>query len=194
MKTKTAIFAIVCALAFGFAATNAQAEITLSPASGNPPLILIGPGTPSTGPGNSGILAYLTNQGYDLSTELYKQNVSDGFDTGPFASSYTTTFNGDASGGSITWVGAPAPYIHADPLYLLVKDGNNQPIWYFYNLGNIWDGQETLKLQDFWPSNGSISHVALYGTSTTVPDGGMTLILLGGALVGLETVRRRFRA
>jgi hypothetical protein len=31
-------------------------------------------------------------------------------------------------------------------------------------------------------------------SSTTVPDGGMTLILLGGALVGLETLRRRFRA
>jgi hypothetical protein len=28
----------------------------------------------------------------------------------------------------------------------------------------------------------------------SVPDGGMTLMLLGGALVGLETLRRRFRA
>ena len=28
---------------------------------------------------------------------------------------------------------------------------------------------------------------------TTVPDGGVTLMLLGGALVGLETLRRRFR-
>jgi hypothetical protein len=27
-----------------------------------------------------------------------------------------------------------------------------------------------------------------------VPDGGVTLMLLGGALVGLETLRRRFRA
>jgi hypothetical protein len=30
--------------------------------------------------------------------------------------------------------------------------------------------------------------------STSVPDGGMTLMLLGGALVGLEALRRRFRA
>lgn len=29
-------------------------------------------------------------------------------------------------------------------------------------------------------------------TSTSVPDGGMTLMLFGGALVGLETVRRKF--
>jgi len=28
----------------------------------------------------------------------------------------------------------------------------------------------------------------------SVPDGGMTLMLLGGALVGLESLRRRFRA
>ena len=29
--------------------------------------------------------------------------------------------------------------------------------------------------------------------SSTVPDGGVTLMLLGGALVGLETLRRKFR-
>lgn len=31
-------------------------------------------------------------------------------------------------------------------------------------------------------------------TTVTVPDGGMTLMLLGGALVGIETLRRRLRA
>jgi len=31
-------------------------------------------------------------------------------------------------------------------------------------------------------------------TAENVPDGGMTMMLLGGALVGLETLRRRFRA
>lgn len=31
-------------------------------------------------------------------------------------------------------------------------------------------------------------------TITAVPDGGVTLMLLGGALVGLETLRRKFRA
>ena len=30
--------------------------------------------------------------------------------------------------------------------------------------------------------------------ASVLPDGGMTLMLLGGALVGLETLRRRFRA
>jgi len=37
------------------------------------------------------------------------------------------------------------------------------------------------------PGNG------LQGLVTQVPDGGMTLILLGGTLVGVETLRRKFR-
>jgi hypothetical protein len=35
---------------------------------------------------------------------------------------------------------------------------------------------------------------AVDASSVSVPDGGMTLMLLGGALVGLESLRRRFRA
>ena len=38
-------------------------------------------------------------------------------------------------------------------------------------------------------TNGSNQYQGL----VTVPDGGLTLMLLGGALVGLETLRRRFR-
>ena len=36
-----------------------------------------------------------------------------------------------------------------------------------------------------------LSHISLY-TRQSVPDGGMTLMLLGGALVGLASLRRRF--
>ena len=41
--------------------------------------------------------------------------------------------------------------------------------------------------------NGKTGLVDVSGTPT-VPDGGMTLMLLGGALVGLESLRRRFCA
>ena len=41
--------------------------------------------------------------------------------------------------------------------------------------------------------NGNDSNV-MQGLITKVPDGGMTLILLGGALVGLESLRRKLRA
>ena len=44
--------------------------------------------------------------------------------------------------------------------------------------------------------NGQITSekITLQTVPQTVPDGSMTLMLLGGALVGLETQRRRFRA
>jgi hypothetical protein len=35
--------------------------------------------------------------------------------------------------------------------------------------------------------------VAIDMSVSQVPDGGMTIMLLGGALVGLETLRRKFR-
>lgn len=47
---------------------------------------------------------------------------------------------------------------------------------------SIWGG----------PGQYDLSHFTGFG-STSVPDGGATLMLLGGALVGLETLRRRFR-
>jgi len=37
------------------------------------------------------------------------------------------------------------------------------------------------------------THTTTYSGSLTAPDGGMTLMLLGGALLGLESLRRRFR-
>jgi hypothetical protein len=43
------------------------------------------------------------------------------------------------------------------------------------------------------PGAGQTGLIAVTG-SNSVPDGGMTLMLLGGALVGLETLRRRVRA
>ncbi|MBS1858201.1 MAG: VPDSG-CTERM sorting domain-containing protein [Acidobacteria bacterium] len=44
---------------------------------------------------------------------------------------------------------------------------------------------------DYIATNGNPE--VLQSTSVGVPDGGMTLTLLGGALVGLETLRRRLR-
>lgn len=188
------IFAIACAVVIVLSATTAKADLLLSPSSPTPPLVTIGPGG---GTSESGILSYIKDTlGYDVSNELYKQNYQ-GTESGPFKDSYTTTFNSDASGASITWVPSQ-PYINASPAYLIVKDGNHDPIWYLYDISKPpatqWDGKETIQLSGFWPSRGNISNVGIYGTSTSVPDGGMTVMLLGGALVGLETLRRRFSA
>jgi hypothetical protein len=45
----------------------------------------------------------------------------------------------------------------------------------------------------FAQTDGFEEWAALQGTATSVPDGGVTLMLLGGALVGIESLRRRFR-
>jgi len=44
------------------------------------------------------------------------------------------------------------------------------------------------------PPNPNIQNYLEVTVNAAVPDGGMTMMLLGGALVALETLRRRFRA
>jgi len=177
----------ICALALALTATSARADIALSPSVGScgDPLCLVVTGT---NPSTAAINAFITSTyGVD---ELYKQNAGGG-EEGEFAGDYTTTFNSssDPSGGSIVWNGPGSGFINSNRVYVLVKDGNHTPAWYLFNISG-WDGQEKITLSDFWPAGGSISHVSIYGT----PDGGSVVMLLGGALVCLETLRRKFRA
>jgi hypothetical protein len=57
-------------------------------------------------------------------------------------------------------------------------------------------GGDAESIKDFaWMSPGKAGSDTIYqGLVTRVPDGGMTLMLLGGAMVGLAALRRRFRA
>jgi hypothetical protein len=124
--------------------------------------------------------------------EKYKQDVG-GAESGPLAGSYNTVFLStptDPSGATITYTGGP---IVGPTAYLLVKDGAQTPAWYLFNLTALgWTGTQQLDLSGFWPQQGAISHVALYGGTVTVPDGGMTITLLGSTLVGLGLLRRKF--
>jgi hypothetical protein len=133
------------------------------------------------------INAYLAAT-YDFD-ELYKQDVGGG-ESGSLAGSYETTFSNtptDPADALIEYVdGQPI----AEDAFLLVKDGNQTPAWYLFDLSG-WDGMEDLVLTGFWPNQGAISHVSLYGgTSTTVPEPG-TLLLLGSGLVGLALYGRK---
>ena len=127
------------------------------------------------------------------STEVYKQDVG-GAESGSLAGSYQTTFNADQSGGTVDYISGP---IVNPTAYLLVKDGAQDPGWYLFNLTALgWNGTEDLVLSGFWPNQGSISHISLYGGpggggQTGVPDGGSTVALLGLALAALAVARRK---
>jgi hypothetical protein len=47
--------------------------------------------------------------------------------------------------------------------WLEVKDGNQNPFTYLFNITGLWNGMETITLNNFWPSNGAISHVVIWG-------------------------------
>jgi hypothetical protein len=126
---------------------------------------------------------------------LYKDNVS-GIEEGPLTGSYETVYDTEpeASDATITYTGGD---VVGPVAWLLVKDGKQIPAWYLFNLTDLpipanWDGMETLELLDFWPDNGAISHVALYGTreGTQVPEPS-TMLLLGVGLVGLAGFGRK---
>jgi hypothetical protein len=132
------------------------------------------------------INAYLALN-YPELVEIYKHDVGEG-ESGPLAGSYETTFLDtptDPSGALIEYTGGPI----AEDAFLLVKDGNHSPAWYLFDLSG-WNGTDDLELSGFWPDQGAISHVTLYGGTTTVPEPG-TLLLLGSGLVGLALYGRK---
>lgn len=149
-------------------------------------------------------VAALVGYGGSL-TEIYKMDQGAGSDVGSFASSYSTEFFNtptDPEDAKITYIAGESP-ITGSPLYLLVKDGNQEPAQYIFDLNNLdldnnpataaysWNGMDELYMQDFWPNQGAISHVTIYrGTGTSVPDGGATVALMGIALGGLSLGRR----
>lgn len=128
---------------------------------------------------------------------VYTQNVG-GSEEGSFGSSYTTTFSNtpqDPADALIDYISGPS--ITGPSIYLYVKDGNQNPAWYIFNLSALgWNGVDDLNLTGFWPNQGAISHVTILtgDTGNRVPDAGGTLALMGVALCSLGLLRRKLAA
>lgn len=137
---------------------------------------------------------------------LYKADVGTQtnpatIESGTFAASYSTLFANtalDPADATISYGSGPS--INCPTCYLAIKDGNQDPSYYFYNLAG-WNGTSNIQMTGFWPNGGAISHVAIWGRSTPTTGGGGggggnvpepgAMMLLGSGLVALAAAIRR---
>ncbi len=127
---------------------------------------------------------------FDPDLTLYYKSAVGGGEAGTFAGSYSTTYTNsalDPADADITY-GSGAS-ISCPDCYLLVKDGNQTIAQYLISLGG-WNGTDMLELRNFWPSNGAISNVAIWGNVSPVPVPA-AVWLFGTALIGFIGISRR---
>ena len=187
MKTSCRVF-VAAVIAATLLQATASASIVVTPGT------LLAQG--NEGPGNGDVIAaaaaFLGITPAQLEATLQYTKNSDGLEVGPLASSYTTSFTpaGDFSAFTTSYGGGPV----VDPTYLLVKDGNNVPIWYLFDI-NAWNGTSNLTGSGFWEGvNGAISHLSIYGSTTHAPEPATVFVwasLSGLTLAAVQLRRRR---
>lgn len=156
------------------------------------------PADATGGPDQAAVKAMLVNVcGADPAiVEFYKSEVG-----GADGANYNTAFDltpTDPSKATITYSGPlSANCLLTLGCWLAVKDGNQDPAIYGFNLSN-WDGTSTIVLAGFWPNQGAISNVSLWGqTDTLIDDDDIpepaSLALVGIALLAAGAASRRRR-
>ena len=135
-------------------------------------------------------------------TQVYKADVGSEskpatVESGIAQSFYATTFANiplDPAEATITWDGPS--WIDCPACYLVVKDGNQTPAQYVFDIGT-WNGQHTINLTDFWAGEdpagkGAISHVEIWSSVGVVPEPQTYALMLAGlGLVGFAASRRK---
>jgi hypothetical protein len=182
MKNGMTRFTILISLVFGLA-YNAHA-ISITPANA----FASGPETavPQV------LTAAATACGCTL-TQQYKQDAVAG-ETGSLANSYSATITpaGDADSFQITYTGGSSV---GPTAWLIVKDGANNPGWYLFNLTDLgWNGTDTINGSSFWPQQGSVAYVELFGNTSPPPTplpAPSPLLLLGSGILGVGIFRRK---
>lgn len=127
------------------------------------------------------------------STDLfmhYKAEVDGSNEEGPLAGFYETIFSNSATDPEdalIRYIMGES--IQCTDCYLSIKDGNQSPALYVFDISS-WNGVESISLEGFWPGNGAISNIAIWGSATSVPEPS-TLAMLGIGLFGIGLAARR---
>jgi len=189
MGIKFTTVAIACVVLLGLTSGTAHADTVLAYNSSDPHFL---------GKIDTGDTPNPTNEAQYINCLLgYPTGCPSGQTYEPTALATTALPQAMATGASRTDTPGGLPYTGIDVTgwtYIYAKyDGPNSfaAVWYVLGLN------DTVTVPQFGsigpPAQYAMSHYTLYNP-TSVPDGGVTLMLLGGVLVGLETLRRKFRA